>query len=284
MVFAGPLANLLSAPFFFRLLMASPGTSLARIWFFVGFLATLSLVVPVLNLVPFRTATGSYSDGARLLQIFTTSPVLEYQRALRSLKSTLVTPLRPRDLDAAVFQRAAALRPAEYAGFHAHVCAAQIFKDQDRIPAAAIEIAAAESIDRSYAIEVPALVYSVFVFFEAVYNRSPNAARLWWDRMNVGQPDRNTVDYLIAAAALLWAESQSENEPPFHVSHEEARAAWRAASTAAQKLPTTGAYDVTRERLALLRTLIDQSKASIPDGEESKTPITISSSHSLASP
>ena len=278
MVFAGPLANLLSAPFFFRLLHASPGTPLGRIWFFLGFLLTLSLVVPVLNLAPFRTATGSYSDGARLVQIFTGSPVLEYQRALRALKSTLVTPLRPCDLDAAVFQRAAAFRPAEYAGFHAHVCAAQILKDQARIPEAVAEIAAAEAIDRSYAIKVPALVYSVFVFFEAVYNRSPAAARIWWDRMNVGQPDRDTVDYLIAAAALLFAESQSENEPPFQVRPAEAEAAWRTASIAAEKLPRTGAYDATRDRLALLRILMDQSGTYVAGADGSKAATAISSS------
>jgi Zn-dependent protease len=261
MVFAGPLANLCSAPVLFWITLQTATPRFAHLWFFFAFLTSLAIVVPILNLVPFRTATGSYSDGARIVQIFTASPVVEYQRALRALKSTLVTPLRPRDLDPAVFQRAAALRPAEYAGLHAHVCAAQIFKDQNRIAEAAVEIAAAEAIDRSYAVKVPALVYSVLVFFEAAYNRSAPHARLWWDRMNTHHPDRETVDYLIAAAALLWAESQSENDPPFQVLSAEAETAWLTANAAAEKLPRTGAYDATRDRLKLLRTLIDQAAA-----------------------
>jgi hypothetical protein len=142
---------------------------------------------------------------------------------------------------------------------HAHVCAAQILKDQGRISEAAMEIAAAEAIDRNYAIKVPALVYSVLVFFEAAYNRSAASARLWWDRMNTHHPDRDTVDYLIAAAALLWVESQSANEPPFHVRSEEVETAWLTASAGAEKLPRTGAYDATRDRVGLLRTLIDQA-------------------------
>src|SRR6185312_15363094 len=257
MVFAGPFANLCSAPLLFWITLQTAAPRFAHLWFFFAFLTSLAIVVPILNLIPFRTATGSYSDGARIVQIFTSSPVVEYQRALRALKSTLVTPLRPRQLDAAAFQRAAALRPREYAGLHAHVCAAQIFKDQDRIPEAAAEIAAAEAIDRSYALKVPALVYSVFVYFEAVYNRSAGNARLCWDRMSTHHPDRDTVDYLIAAAALLWIESQSENAPPFRVRSADVEAAWLTASNAAGKLPRTGAYDATRERLALLHTLLN---------------------------
>jgi hypothetical protein len=247
-VLAGPLANLLSAPLFFRLLIASPGTRLAHIWFFLGFMVTLSLVVPVLNLVPFRTATGSYSDGARLLQLFTASPVLEYQRALRALKSTLVTSRRARDLDATIFQRAAALRPAEYVGLHAHVCAAQVLEDQARIPEATREIAAAEAIDLGYALNTPTLLYCIFVFFEAVHNRSAAAARFWSDRMNAKQPDTSAVDYLVAAAALAWI----ENSPAV------AESAWQKANVAARTLPNAGAYNATRDRLALLRILMDQ--------------------------
>ena len=262
MVFAGPLANLCSAPVFFWITLQTAAPRFAHLWFFFAFLTTLAVVVPILNLIPFRTATGSYSDGARIVQIFTGSPVVEYQRALRALRSTLVTPLRPRDLDPGVFQRAAALRPREYAGLHAHVCAAQIFKDQNRIAEAAVEIAVAEAIDRNYAVKVPALVYSVLVFFEAAYNRSADDARLWWDRMNTRHPDRDTVDYLIAAAALLLAESQSVNEPPFHVRSAEVETAWLTASAAAKKLPRTGAYEATRDRVALLRTLINQAAGS----------------------
>jgi len=261
MVFGGPLANLCSAPLLFVLALGSPATRFGHLWFFLSFAASLSLIVPVLNLVPFRTATGSYSDGARLVQLFTASPVLEYQRALRALKSTLVTPQRARDLDAAVFQRAAALRPTEYLGLHAHVCAAQVLEDQGRISEAAKEIAAAQAIDRTCAIPTPALLYCVFVYFEAVHNRDAATAQLWWDRMTARHPDSTAVDYLTAAAALAWIESvpnlPAASQPLDR--HTSAESAWLAAHTAAQKLPTAGAYNATRGRIALLRTLLDQS-------------------------
>jgi len=251
MVFSGPLANLCSAPAFFWIALHCPGTRLQPFWFLLTFLATLSIVVPVLNLFPFRTATGSYSDGARILQMFTHSPVLEYQRALRALQSTLATPLRARDLDPAVFQRAAALRPRELAGLHAHLIAAHIFEEQGRIPEAAAEIAAADAIYAACTIKLSAPLHTAFVIFHALHNRNATAARLWWDRISAKIIDRKTVDYRLATASLAYIEGRRA----------EAQASWQSASDEARTLPDCGGYDTDRNRVALLRTLLNQQSA-----------------------
>ncbi len=251
MVFAGPLANLCSAPLFFWIAFNSPGTRLQPLWFLLTFLASFSLIVPVLNLFPFRTATGSYSDGARILQMFTRSPILEYQRALRALKSTLVTPLRARDLDPAVFQRAAALRPRELAGLQAHLFAAQIFEEQGHISQAAAEIAAAEAIYNSCTIKMPAPLHTAFVVFHACHNRNAAAARLWWDRMAAKKIDRKNVDYWLACASLAYIEGRTAA----------AETAWQNADAEARTLPNFGAYVTDRNRIALLRTLLDRTTA-----------------------
>jgi len=46
-------------------------------------MASFSFLAAAFNLLPFRSATGSYSDGARILQLLTNSPVVEIQRATR---------------------------------------------------------------------------------------------------------------------------------------------------------------------------------------------------------
>ncbi|HWB32153.1 MAG TPA: M50 family metallopeptidase [Acidobacteriaceae bacterium] len=281
MVFAGPLANLLTAPLFLLAAIHLPGTHLQFLWFPTSFLASLSLVVPILNLVPFRTATGEYSDGARLLQMFTASPIVEYQRAMRALDATLVTPLRPRDLDPSVFQRAAALRPAELAGLHAHLCAARILEDQGRPNEALSEIDAAEAMLAHYSMRVPSRFLAALVWFSAIYRRSAASARHWWDRIDNRNRSHDSLDYWLAAAALAWIEGQSElpahNQPQatpqpasqslFAQSGHNLRprangseAAWREASTLAQSLHPSGATDFTCDRLALLRNLLNEAE------------------------
>jgi Zn-dependent protease len=87
MVAAGPLVNICTGPIFFWAALHVQGTSWQPAWFFFALMASFALLVAGFNLLPFRSATGSYSDGARILQLLTNSPVVELQRIARRLQS-----------------------------------------------------------------------------------------------------------------------------------------------------------------------------------------------------
>jgi hypothetical protein len=83
MVGAGPLVNLCTGPVFLWAALHSQGAPWQTAWFFFALMASFSFLAAAFNLLPFRSATGSYSDGARILQLLTNSPVVEIQRATR---------------------------------------------------------------------------------------------------------------------------------------------------------------------------------------------------------
>jgi hypothetical protein len=252
MIAAGPAANLITCPIFLWATLHSPDASWQPAWLYLAMLTSFSFVVPLYNLFPLRTKAGNYSDGARILQILTHSPVLELHRVLRRLQSALVTPLRFRDLDPEAFQRIAARYPGELAGLHLQLCAVVVYTDADRLDEARAALAAAEAIYNDSAIDLSRSLHLSFVLDHAMLNRDAAAARLWWDRMERKKKGRQNFDFWLARSALLWIEG--------HLA--EAEDAWQQADSRAQKLPHFGAYEYDRSRCALLRQELD--KASLP--------------------
>jgi Zn-dependent protease len=256
---AGPLANLCSAPLLFVLALHIAGSRVESAWLFFAFMATFSLAIAFFNLLPLRATGGSYSDGARLLQLITSSPAADLHRTERRLQSTLVTSLRPRGLDPATLRHAASFFPGTAAAIRYHLCAADSLEDAGRIPDAAQEIAAGEAIynaasadDGAHPIDLPAPLHLSFVLFHALHNRDAAAARLWWDRMSAKKPDRRSLHYWLAASALACIEGRTAES-------DEANAAWIKAASAARTLPPYGACELDRERLDLLRALLDEA-------------------------
>ena len=249
MIAAGPAANFCTAPLFLLAALHAPGARWQPVWYFLSFATSLSVIVPACNLLPFRMITGCYSDGARILQLLTASPVVEYHQAMQRLQSTLVTPLRFRDLDPDTFVRVGGRYPTELTGLHLYLCAAGIFEDGGRIPEARAALAAAEDIYERFTIDLPIPLHTIFITVHACLNRDPAAARLWWDRMAAKKPKDLDFDYWLASAALNWIEGHRAG----------AEEAWQKANTRAQGLPHFGAYDFDRYRCALLRNELDMT-------------------------
>jgi Zn-dependent protease len=249
MIFAGPAANLCSGLLFVWAALHAPGNPWQAAWFYLSFTASFSFIVAFSNLLPFRTKKGSYSDGARILQLFTNSPVNEFHQTLHRLQSTLVTPLRFRDLDPDAFRRVADRYATELTGLHLRLCAVGIFEDSGRIPEARSELAAAQIIYDTFTIDLPVPLHTVFIIDHAYLNRDAAAARLWWSRMKAKKAEPLTVDYWLARTALLWIEGRLR----------EAEEAWQKADSKAQKLPRFGGYEFDRYRCAILREELDQA-------------------------
>ena len=246
-IFAGPLANILFGLTLLWVLFSVGLPHFDQTWRLVAFTASFCFIVAVTNLFPFMTEDGGYSDGARMLQIVTKSPIDEYHRAVNSIASTLVCSQRYRDLDATALELASDRFPNDARGVNLLLCLVNCYQDRAELPYARIALAAAEAIYTDNAIDLPASLHRPFVIGHAMLNRDAAAARLWWDRMEAKpaetQNDKPTVDYWLAQAALAWIEGRIQ----------QAEEACQKAEHVAQKLPECGSGDWDRDRCTLLR-------------------------------
>jgi len=248
MIAAGPLSNLLFGSIALYLLLCVHWPYYEQTWRLVAYTASFCYIAGITNLLPFMTEDGNYSDGARILQILTKSPLEEYHRTMDSLASTLVTERRYRDLDIEAIQRAANQFPQERRGLFLQLCASNYYLDSGRIREARSALDSAEAIYNNNSIDLPGPLHTPFVIGHAYLNHNAAAARTWWERIETKKFERNNVDYWLAQSALFWIEGRQK----------EAEEAWRKADAAAQKLPpTVGAYEFDRMRCALLRKELD---------------------------
>jgi Zn-dependent protease len=266
MIAAGPAANLVTTPLFLWAALRLRSTGDDYLLYFFGCLAVISLASAIFNLFPIRVGDCGYSDGAQIIQILSRSPALDYRRAINALQATLFTPLRPRDLDPALFQRAAALRTGHITGLHAHLCAAEMFADRGEIGHAAAEIAAAEACYNDFSISLPSVLHTIFIYHHAVYRQDAAATALWWDRMNKKKIERKNINYFLSLSAVAWIQCRRDD----------AEDAWRLAEAETAHLPNCGAWNVDRDQLALLRTRLDGPPPGPP-----REPVTVPAADSL---
>ncbi len=255
-IVSGPVANLCTGAVCLRAILGAEGTVFESVWLFLALMVSFSALTALYNLFPFRSGDGAYSDGARILQLLTNSPVVELQRTMMGIQTTLIGPRRLKDLDTEALQRAAAKFPQDLWGVHLHLCALQCYHDGARFAEARDALASAEAIYSDCALDLPAQMHSVFVFSHAYLNHDAAAARLWWARMQEKKQERRTVDYWLARTALLWIEGRTG----------EAEEALQQADEKARQLPPCGAYEFDRYRCALLRQELDQAALAVEDG------------------
>ncbi len=248
MIAAGPFASLIGGLLAFCAAFTAPNSRWEPAWQLLALITTFSLLASILNLIPFRTGT-SYSDGAQIYQILSNGPWGDYQRAISTVTSTLVTPLRPRDFDIEAIHRASVSIAYGPRGLHLRLLGSLYYLDCERVSEAIQSVAEAEKLYQESASEIPAELHTDFVFSKAFLQRDAVGARLWWDRMEAKKPTRFNSDYWGARSALLWSENHLE----------EAGEAWQKGYALAQQLPRAGAYEFDRHRFALLREVLDES-------------------------
>jgi Peptidase family M50 len=76
MIAAGPGANLLFGTAAAWAVLHDRWATYQQTWEFIAYTGAFCLIGAVLNLIPFLSEEGTYSDGARILQIATSSPLL----------------------------------------------------------------------------------------------------------------------------------------------------------------------------------------------------------------
>jgi len=208
-----------------------------------------SLLACATNLIPFRTGE-QYSDGARIYQLLAGGPFAVLYGAQSVVTSSLVSPLRPRDYDVELIERAAAGGAAQ--GNQLMLLSTfryQHFLDCGQLPEAALALTDAETIYQQYASEIPAELHTDFVFGNAYVKRDAVGARAWWQRMEEKKPTRFNADYWLAHSALLWIEGDLYT----------ANDSWHKGAAMAMQLPKAGAYEFDRYRYVLLQKALEQS-------------------------
>lgn len=250
MMFAGPLVNLFTGVFALSIALNATYMSPLQFGGFLFLFGAWSLALAAGNLIPFRIK-NSYSDGAILLQLLSHSPLAEYQLAVASIGSSLVTPLRPRDYDILTIQRAARNIPQGRQAMLLRLYSYSYSLDAGRIQEAGEALAEAESVYHQSVTDIPAEMDSVFVFGNAYVRHDAAAAREWWERLQAKKPTHRNAAYWRANCALHWIEGDLQR----------ANAAWQNSNTLARQLPQAGAYEFERHCCSLLRSVLDEAPA-----------------------
>ncbi|HZZ38519.1 MAG TPA: M50 family metallopeptidase [Acidobacteriaceae bacterium] len=250
MVAAGSCGGLLSGGLALWLVFASPRSRQEQLWLPLAVFATMSLVVSILNLIPFRTKSF-YSDGARIWQILAGGPWGDLHRAFSAAAATTVTPLRPRDFDIVAIHRAAEAITVGQQALLLRLLASSYYLDCGRLPEAGQALQDAEAVFQRSAPDIPAELCTAFVFGKAYVQRDGAGTRQWWDRMEAKKPTRHDADYWLARSAFCWSEQRLE----------EAWDSWEKGNALVKELPRVGVYETDRDNFALLRRELESAAA-----------------------
>ena len=259
MIVAGPLSNLGTGIIAFCAVFLIEPDSPLQAGGMLFLFSIYSFIACATNLIPFRSGE-QYSDGAKIYQLLAGGPFAALHGALSLVASSLVSPLRPRDYNIELMDRAAAGGAAQGRQLmvlsllrHHH------FFDCGQLTDAALALAEAEAIYQQFASEIPAELHSDFIFGNAYVKHDGMAARLWWRRMEEKKPTRFGGDYWLAHSALHWIEGDLYT----------ANDSWQKGAAIAKQLPNAGAYEFDRYRYILLRQALDESSSRIRSRMES---------------
>ncbi|HEU4983752.1 MAG TPA: M50 family metallopeptidase, partial [Acidobacteriaceae bacterium] len=263
MIAAGPFASVASGILALCAAFIAPGQPWEPAWLLLACFGVASVLVGVLNLIPFQTRT-SYSDGAQIYQLLSGGPWADYHRVLAVMGSTLVTPLRPRDYDIEAIKRAALHITQGSKAILLNLLASNYHLDRGEFHEAAFFFSQADLVRKNCGTnQVPSGWYTVFAFREAFLRHDAREARAWWERYEATKSTRQNVDYWLARAALLWAEK----------SFGEAWLALEKAEEAGRQLPKFGAYEFDRYRCELLRKAVTESANAKREWESAETSV-----------
>jgi hypothetical protein len=141
----GALANLFVGAIALLGVLTAKGSAYEHSWELLGQIATLNLAFFAVNLIPAQEAE-TYSDGARIFQILTSSVLEDYRRILAMARATSATPLRPRDFDIELIERIAATNTPRFDHSFLLLIACDYYVDRGQMESARSKIRGAEAL------------------------------------------------------------------------------------------------------------------------------------------
>jgi hypothetical protein len=267
----GPVASLVMASIFIVAAMLTPGHSWQQYWMFLSMMATFSLSAFVVNLIPLKPES-SYSDGAQLYQVVTNGPWARVHFAFAMVTSSLVSPVRPRDFDLNVLNRAADAVPTGERGLLLRLFICTHYLDTGEIPKALVSLEEAEALYGESKFEKTQDICAEFAFINAFYKRDLATAEMWSRRIEAVRKVDPDADYWRAQTALHWLRGELE----------EASAAWDRGNALALKLPAAGTYEFTRSCFTELRAELDKPLQTTPPPLQGQSAMFRSAEYDLA--
>ena len=252
-VAAGPIASVVTGLLAAVAVFTAPGHFWAADWRVFSYFSTISLVVGLLNFIPFKMGRG-YSDGAKLYQLRSEGLWASYHRLLGLISSTNVTAHRPRDYDIETVERAAGTIARGVDELNMHLCAYAFYLDNGQLEEARGALAKAEALCQDSSIELPEERYAEFVFAIAFLRRDAATARRWWERMIARDSFEFEGRHWNSRCALLLSENRLQ----------EALEVWKKADAWSRTQPNVGAWEAQRHVVKLLGSALRESIAAAP--------------------
>jgi len=246
MVAGGPLANIVTGLIALVVLVTAPRHSWAGAWMPLMYFAMDSILIGLLNLVPFASGPR-YSDGAKLYQLLSRGVWREYHWLMGLIYSTTVSAARPRDYDLAMIARVAGTAAQGQDELLMHLSTYASHLDRDELDEAARAIEKAGQFCVEAQINPPSEWCGVLVFGNAFLRRDPVSARAWWERLEANRAKKANEGRWVSLSALLWSEGRAE----------EAAEAWKKAAEWTRQLPRAGMWAAEAHALELLRQALD---------------------------
>ena len=248
-VAAGPFVSIATGLMATAFVMMSVGSAWEDTWVILSRFATISLALGIFNLVPFRIG-GGYSDGAKLLQLFSSGLWCRYHLLLGMTYASTVTAIRARDFDIDTIQEAAGSVARGHDELFMHMCAYAYFLDRGELSSAESALITTTKFCLETSVVVPTDWLSVFVFGDALVRRDPVAARTWWQQYERQKGIKMADEGWTSYSALLWIEGHRD----------EAEEAWKKADQWARSLTDSGYAEGERNAVILLRHAMDEPK------------------------
>jgi Peptidase M50B-like len=245
---AGPVASLAFGLLAMGAAFSAKGHWWEAAWMPAAYAATFSLLSFAFNLIPMRP-TSVYSDGARIYQLLGRSPWGDVHLALSMGSCTLASPMRPRDCDIHVLNRATAFLTKGMEALLLRVQAQTYFHDCGMVPEAVQSLQDAEAVYAESIDDLRADLHKSFVFANAFLKQDAAHARQWWERMEAKGSATMDAEYWFSRSALLWIEGDIA----------EADAALEQSVAMMKELPPVGAYEYDRDCVEQLRVAISVS-------------------------
>jgi tetratricopeptide (TPR) repeat protein len=250
MIAAGPIASFALGLVTAGLALSAKGSSYERSWIFFAYMAAISLVGAVVNLLPIRP-NSYYSDGAQIYQLLKGGAWADLHRVRCLVLSSLATPLRPREYDLNAIQKAELSFTHGIDALLLRLYKSQYFLDCELFDQARDAYHEAVALYPAVAPFVTGDLLTAFVFRSALLDRDLDATRQWWQKLASSKPSHFGFDYALAAAALRWIEGDLF----------EAQSLWQQATDLADAMPNVGAYEFDRHLCELLRAAISNARA-----------------------
>lgn len=210
---------------------------------------TLNLLLLLVNLLPYRL--GQYiTDGARMIQCFTEGNWTEYQKLVNAAGATLMTPLRPRDLDISLLERTSQQIDTGLEGLQLRLLKYFYFLDKNQTFEASTALDEAEEIFMQFTFADSSELALYFVFGNAYLHRDADRARYWWAQANVKSTRNRDAEFWLAKCAMNWIDGNRY----------EAWEDWRQLSSFVKELPPCGSREFNRHCCELLQIALEEPR------------------------